>query len=195
MRVRALVGCGLMLGVLAGAAGALASPLENGVLDEINFARTHPAEYAHLLRDEVDHGLLPQGPEDADEAADFLLRQAPLPPLSADARLAAAASDHTQRQGPNGGLGHAAEDSAQGLTQRLHRRGVWAGLSAETISYGYAQPRDVVIQLIIDSGVPGRGHRQVLFDPTLQRAGAGCGRHSLYGEMCVIDFAGALVER
>jgi Cysteine-rich secretory protein family len=195
MRVRASVGCGLALGVLAIAKGAVGSPLERGILEEINFARTHPAEYARLLRGEVDNVPLAETPEDADEAADFLDRQTPLPPLSADARLAAAASEHSRRQGPTGGLGHAAEDSGGGLGQRLHRRGVWAGLSAETISYGYTRPRDVVIQLIIDSGVRGRGHRMILFDPALQRAGAGCGPHSLYGEMCVIDFAGALAER
>jgi len=195
MRTWTWVGCGLSLAVLTVGTSAFGNPLERAIVEEINFARTHPAQYARLLRDEADSDQLAENPVDADEAADFLARQSPLPPLSADERLAAAASEHTRRQGPGGGVGHAAEGSGEGLSQRLHRRGVWAGLSAETISYGYAQPRAVVIQLIIDSGVPGRGHRQVLFDPSLKRAGAGCGRHSVYGEMCVIDFAGALVAR
>jgi uncharacterized protein YkwD len=177
-----------------GSSGTYADSLDRAVLQEINYARTHPAEYAALLQDGWGSPVLAQDPDATAEAAAFLMRQAPLPPLTADTRLAAAAYDHVRRQGPDGGLGHA-DWTGEGLSQRLHSHHVWAGLSAETISYGYARPRDVVLQLIIDSGVPGRGHRQVLFDPTLQRAGAGCGPHSRYGEMCVIDFAGAFAER
>ncbi len=68
-------------------------------------------------------------------------------------------------------------------------------LDAEAISYGYQSPQDVVRQLIVDDGVPGRGHRQVLFDASLRFAGVGCGPHRLYGAMCVIDFSGPMVAR
>ena len=50
-------------------------------------------------------------------------------------------------------------------------------------------------QLIVDSGVPNRGHRLNIFSRGYQAAGVGCARHSVYGAMCVIDFAGAIVQR
>ena len=181
---------------------AFAGTLEDGVLEEVNFARTHPADYARELRDEQISGhrgrgystVADQDPEALDEAIDFLERQPPLPPLRGDGRLAACAFDHSSVQGPRGELGHG---GPRGVTfsQRLKREGVWAGLAAEAISYGYESPRDVVRQLVIDSGVANRGHRRDIFGRSYQVAGVSCARHALWGAMCVIDFAGALVAR
>ena len=181
---------------------ALAGDLDDAVLDELNFARTHPYDYAQRLRSvwrpndrdaEYANGAA-DNPQDLSEAIVFLERQRPLKPLKADPRLAAAALGHATLQGPRGEVGHAGVDGAS-LSQRLQREGVWAGLSGENISYGYADARDVVRQLIIDSGVSGRGHRQNIFDSAYSAAGVGCGRHRVYGAMCVIDFAGAIVVR
>ncbi len=181
---------------------ARAASLEDAVLEEVNFARTHPADYARELRDEQVSGhrgrgwstVADQDPDALDEAIDFLERQAPLPPLRGDGRLAASAFDHASVQGPRGELGHGGPGGVT-FSQRLKREGVWAGLAAEAISYGYDSPRDVVRQLVIDSGVPNRGHRGDIFGRAYQVAGVSCARHALWGAMCVIDFAGALVAR
>ncbi len=66
---------------------------------------------------------------------------------------------------------------------------------AEDISYGYSTPSEVVRQLIVDSGVPGRGHRDNIFNPVLRSAGVACGPHPAYGAVCVVDFTGALMRR
>jgi uncharacterized protein YkwD len=204
MRSRVLAAfSGVCLGLtLAGTGPAHADGPGRDVLAELNFARTRPADYARLLRaaersqsaDEAGWSQGDQDPEARDEAVDFLMRQRPLPPLREDARLDSAAEAHSAEQERTGGVGHGSQ-SGEGLSERLHRYGLWAGMAAEDISYGYVSPRQVVEQLIIDSGVQGRGHRQNIFDPTLQAAGVGCGRHSAYGAMCVIDFAGAIVQR
>lgn len=175
--------------LLALAPAAQAARLDDAVLDELNFARARPAEYAEELRRDL-HAA--DDPAAVEEAIDFLERQASLPPLEADPRIAAAARQHAQAQGPRGSVGHGA---AGGLGQRLRNQGVWAGLSAENISYGYDDPRDIVRQLIIDSGVPGRGHRRNIFATSYRLAGVACGPHRAYGFMCVIDFAGALAPR
>jgi len=183
-------------------AGDLTADQGRDVLAELNFARTHPADYARHLEqpdassDDAQGGWSQgeQDPQARDEAIAFLMRQPPLPPLREDARLDAAAADHSDEQARTGAVGHESE-SGERLGDRLHRHGLWASLAAEDISYGYISPEQVVDQLIIDSGVRGRGHRQNIFDPTLQAAGVGCGRHSAYGAMCVIDFAGAIVQR
>jgi uncharacterized protein YkwD len=168
---------------------AQAARLDDAVLDELNFARARPAEYARELRRDLHRS---DDPAAVEEAIRFLERQDALPPLEADRRIAAAARQHAQAQGARGDVGHGA---AGGLGQRLRGQGVWAGLSAENISYGFDDPRDIVRQLIVDSGVPGRGHRRNIFAAGYQLAGVACGPHRAYGAMCVIDFAGALPPR
>jgi uncharacterized protein YkwD len=126
------------------------------------------------------------------EAIAFLERQAPLPALKADRRLDAAAREHAQAQGPRGDVGHGA---AGGLGARLRAAGVFAGMSAENISYGHDDARTIVRQLVIDSRVAGRGHRRNIFSSGYSAVGVACGGHRQWGAMCVIDFAGAIVQR
>jgi uncharacterized protein YkwD len=178
-----------------GPAVAHAGDLEDEVLAALNFARTHPADYSRELQsghagDPVlaDNSFGGEDPGAVREAVDFLRHQAPLPPLSLDPRLDASAAAHTTAQGPTGQIGHIDPDGTR-FPDRLHRYGWWI-MAAEDISYGYATPRDVVRQLIVDSGVPDRGHRRSIFDPTFQYAGVSCGNHARYQYVCVIDFAG-----
>lgn len=190
---------GLLLGDVRPAAAQMG--LEAAVLFEVNFARTHPAQYGEALRRSAYRGGIEGyseiGNEDGDalaEAIDFLSRQRPLPPLETSQALAAAARAHARAQGETYQVGHVGP-GGQTLSERLHAHGVWAGLAAEDISYGYDDPREVVRQLIIDSGVPGRGHRRNIFSASYQAAGVSCAPHRAYGAMCVIDFAGAVVRR
>jgi hypothetical protein len=182
-------------------APAHAGSFEDQVLAEINRIRANPRALAAELRRaglvqaRYGYGEGPLGFEDPDAVEDaigFLMRQPPLPPLARDGRLADAARVHVQRQGPSGQVGHGA---AGALGRRLQAEGLWAGLSAENISYGQNGPREVVRQLVVDSGVPGRGHRKNLFSGAYQAAGVACGGHAQWGSMCVIDFAGAIVRR
>ena len=55
----------------------------------------------------------------------------------------------------------------------------------EVITYGHHTPQGVVDQLLIDDGVPGRGHRHSLLRPTHHYAGIACGRHPVHRTMCV----------
>jgi uncharacterized protein YkwD len=177
-------------------ASARAASFEDQVLSELNRARADPAALARELRETAAERAkgwdLSADPRALDEAIEFLARQPPLPPLQTNGRLAEAAFEHAAGQGPTGELGHG---EAGALGQRLRGRGLWAGLSGETISYGQATPRDVVRQLIVDFGVPDRGHRQIIFSQGFEIAGVACGPHKAYGSMCVIDLAGALPPR
>jgi uncharacterized protein YkwD len=187
--------------ILSLAAPAAAGTYEDRVLAELNHVRAHPQALAHELRRaevaEASYGdrdgpLAQEDPEAVEDAIAFLMRQRPLPPLAGDGRLAAAARDHVARQGPTGAVGHGPPGS---LGRRLRAAGVWAGLEAESISYGQRSPHAVIRQLVIDSRVPGRGHRMDVFGPRFQAAGVACGAHAEWGSMCVIDFAGAIMKR
>lgn len=180
-----------------------AAGFEDAVLAEINQIRADPPAYARelhrqLRRDAGDddggrgRGAIGDDPDAVEDAIDFLRRQPPLPPLARDSRLAAAARSHVMWQGPRGGVGHGAPGA---LGRRLQAQGLWAGLEAESISYGQRTPDDVVRQLVVDSGVPNRGHRKDLFGAAYQAAGVACGPHAEYGALCVIDFAGAIMRR
>jgi hypothetical protein len=166
---------------------------------QINLARTDPAAYARRLRahralydgDVIrEPGAIAirtiEGVAAVDEAIAFLERQEPLPALTANAILRLAAADHVEDQGPFGAVGHAGSDGSAFTDRTVRHGGPAAG--GENISYGGDTGEAVVIQLIVDDGVPDRGHRINLFRPGYVSAGAACGPHRAYRYMCVIDF-------
>jgi uncharacterized protein YkwD len=196
LRMGAVAACGCLL-LFSPTAEARDRALDLAVLDELNFARTQPAAYARALVEDADRSrarVAIDDPAAFEEAVDFLRRQPPLPPLRFDPALAGAALSHAALQGRDGGIGHAGP-GGETLSERLRRYGAFASLMAEDISYGYGAPREVVSQLIVDSGVPSRGHRDNIFNPVLRAAGVACGPHPAYGAMCVVDFTSTLIRR
>jgi uncharacterized protein YkwD len=184
-------------------AASATTPLAKQVLVEINLARTDPHAYAGFLREfrKLIRGksfLLPgtstlvytdEGVAAVDEAIHSLEKQKPLSPLVWSSGLADAAAELVIDGGATGDIGHTGRRSG-GMKERIERHGVWSGRIAENISYGYDDARLVVMQLLVDDGVPDRGHRKNLFDNSFGTAGVACGSHRGYDSMCVIDFAG-----
>ena len=74
------------------------------------------------------------------------------------------------------------------------RYGVVAQGWAENIAYGQRSARAIVMALIVDDGVRGRGHRKNIFNPNYNVAGAAYGPHARYGSVCSIDFASGYAE-
>jgi uncharacterized protein YkwD len=166
---------------------------DGSVLDEINLARTQPRQYAEIVATRMRE--LPGTDERCvDETVKFLMRQAPLAPLRSVSGLMASARIHVADQSMTGEIGHRDSDGA-GPVQRIDRCGVWSGCAGEDISYGYPDARSVVVTLIVDQGVPGKGHRKNIFSRDFHVAGVASGGHARYGSMCVIDFAGDFVPK
>jgi uncharacterized protein YkwD len=173
------------------------------VLAEINLARQNPKRYADHLREfrKWFHGKsyrLPgtgarvdtrEGGRAVDEAIRFLTRQRPLPPLYWEEGLREAADDLAMEEGLTGAVGHRGE-STGGPRERIESHGEWRGTIGENIFYGPGDARQVVISLIVDDGVPDRGHRKNIFSPKFAKAGVACGPHPDFRTVCVIDFAG-----
>ena len=186
-----------------GAQSPTPSALELAVLDETNRARTDPVAFAAHLEQMLPwfDGLVMQRPgrhfglrtnegsPAVREAIAFLRLQAPLRPLSWSDGLWRAARDHTLDQGRTGATGHDGDDGST-MSSRMARYGRWLETAAENIDYGAEDAREVVISLIVDDGVPNRGHRTNIFSPNMRVMGAACGTHAEYRRMCVIDYAG-----
>lgn len=192
-----------LLGIIAAlcAMPAAARSLEQAVLDEINFVRTNPQQYADELRryregfngrlvvDELGEHMTYEGARAVDEAIAFLDAQRPLAPLDRGSVLARAAADYAADQGRRGGMGHV---SADGMNpgRRVSAQGGGPYVS-ETIAYGRSDPVGIVRSLIVDDGVRTRVHRAVIFLPFLEYAGVGCSPHARTRYVCVIDYAQA----
>ena len=191
---------GAML-MLAGESVAAPSGFERAVFAELNRFRADPAGYADELRsyrprfegklligadaDEIDI-LTNEGVAPVDEAIDDLAGRAPLQRLAWSDLLASAAADHVGAQSRSGAVGH--YTSGRGPGERVIARGGGRYVN-EVITYGHHSPTGVIDQLLIDDGVPGRGHRFSLLRAERRYAGVACGSHPVHRTMCVIVMA------
>lgn len=191
----------LVLVLLASTGDCNAPDMARDVLSEINLARSRPEEYADFLKNfrRTFRGKLyriqertfvdtEEGVAAVDEAIAFLARQQPLEPLSWSPQLARAAAELVRESGRTGDTGHYGRSSG-GPGKRIEKQGEWTGRVGEVIGYGPMDARLMVMQLIIDDGVPDRGHRKNIFSRDFRLGGVECGPHPRYRNMCVIDFA------
>lgn len=126
-------------------------------------------------------------------AIEFLKGCPPVAPINYSPLLEKAAVDHATDIFVNKVSGHEGSDGSTMVT-RVEKYGSWSGSIAENIDMGNSNALDVITALIIDDGVPNRGHRNNLFDPALRFAGSAIGPHSDYDHVCVIDFAGDIKD-
>ncbi len=176
--------------------------LHGRIAAEVNAARADPAAYARKARalrtlfrgDRLERPgrialVTREGVAAVDEAVDFLERQTPLPALRASPQVDRAARDHAADQGRTGEVGHAGGDGSS-PSDRMRRYARWTA-TGEAIAYGSGDAEEVVLQLIVDDGVPDRGHRRILFNPDYTLIGVACGPHRVWRQVCVLDFARA----
>jgi uncharacterized protein YkwD len=177
------------------------------VILELNMLRSNPAGYAAIVEAYAGYyrGSILQFPGEpgiqtseglpaVSELARLLRRSGPLPLLAPSQGLSRAARAHADDQGPRGATGHTGSDGSD-MGQRLKRQGTWNRTAGEKIDYGSDRARLIVLSLLVDDGVQGRGHRANIMNPEFRVIGLAVGPHRVYGSMCVMDFAAAFQDR
>lgn len=187
--------------VAADSSSEINIPKEDDVFSELNAVRTSPKTFARYLEKQrqLYNGnkfkrpgeitiVTKEGVAAVNEAIAFLNSVTPVTRLTLSMGLSKAAADHVKDQSRTGKTGHSGSDrSSPG--DRIDRYGAWTGVIGENIQYGDETARDVVISLIIDDGVPGRGHRGNIFESDFHMVGIACGAHPKWRTICVMDFS------
>jgi uncharacterized protein YkwD len=189
-----------------------------GVVMEMNAVRTDPKAYADKVEALLGRyeGLKykqpqPPGFKEGDpemvvvtnegaaavsELVTYLRAADPISPLDNEQPLGLvrAAQEHVADIGPSGEMSHDGSDKSK-PADRMSRHGEWKVTCGENISFGETDAEAIVLQLLIDDGVPSRGHRTNIMNPAFRCCGAAVGVHKQYGVCCVIDYAGGYGEK
>lgn len=185
--------------------GAYLQRLEKAMLHEINKVRTDPKAYAKGLKQERRYyrgriierpGKRPirtrEGRAALDACIAALEKASAIQALALDENLSQAAALLVTEQAKTGATGHVCADGRT-LKDRISRYcGDRYTKMAENISYGGDEGRNaraVVIRFLIDDGIPSRGHRLNLLNPSFTHCGVATATHPVYRHVCVIDFA------
>jgi uncharacterized protein YkwD len=183
--------------------------LERGIAEEMNRMRRNPKAWAAALqryRGYYDGRFLRipgsdmpiqtfEGVAAVDEAIAAARASKPLPEFRVSAGLGRAAREHAKEIGAAGTIDHFGKNGSSPF-DRMKRHGRLDGMAGENIGTAmHGAGEFVVIDLFVDDGVEGRGHRKNLLSPRYHVVGVGCAPHKAYGTICVIDFAEGFEER
>ncbi|MBA4409568.1 MAG: CAP domain-containing protein [Bacteroidota bacterium] len=183
---------------------AYLTDLEQQVILELNKVRSNPKRFAEEYLEELRTaysgklytypGQNPvktqEGIRPLQECIQVLKQTVPMPILKPAEGLVKAAAELATDQQKNGGIGHITRNGST-PQRRIEKYGEWDICSAEDITYGSFEARQIVIALLIDDGVPDRSHRKNILNPCFHFAGVANGSHPEYQTMCAIDYAGA----
>lgn len=178
--------------------GSSTADFSRQLVTEVNSLRANPrtyipilmAQFAHLNAQGryLNHGVwysTREGMKAVHEAIEFLKKAQPKAPLSFSGCLSKAAQQHVNDQGSKGGFGHQGSDGRMPSERAKAYVGAVEPYCGENISYGPRTAQEVVVQLLVDDGVPSRGHRANLFDARYHSIGIGAGFHKTFGYMSV----------
>jgi len=180
--------------------------LSNSIVVEHNNVRRDPKSYIPILEKYITYfkGTIIYKPNEIpiqtnegvkayEDAIQFLKEQAPVSDFLFEERLSKSCLDHVNDVGPKGMISHESSDGKT-VTDRIEKFAEWDGACAENIDFGSKTGVDVVVGIIVDDGVPNKGHRRNLFSPDLKIMGVSSGLHKDYDVISVIDYVGGLRE-
>jgi uncharacterized protein YkwD len=176
---------------------------EKNVILELNKVRTDPQKYSKLYivpmlkqysnnKELFINGqtyITSEGKNAALECINVLEKARKVDVLQPDEELYKMALDHVEMQGPTGFTGHESPNG-DSFKIRIKKNIINSKIIGigENIDYGNSSARDIILSLLIDDGVPSRGHRKNILTPNFNIVGVSIGNHTKYKKMCVTVF-------
>ncbi|MCU0426790.1 MAG: CAP domain-containing protein [Candidatus Kapabacteria bacterium] len=171
------------------------SALDSAILQEINLMRSNPKNYIPIAEEEFIHNAPILAPREGmmvlRELVQTLINSPNLTPLQTALPLRLAAFDHAEDLAAHTQYGHRGTDGSLPHT-RLERYTFYRKMLGENIGYGIKSARTLVVGLLLDDGVQGRGHRGNLLNPRNRSIGIATAEHPMYPCVCVQMFEEAL---
>lgn len=160
---------------------------EKDIIYLMNLVRINPK----LFKDTFVKKYLKNGSSTEAERSlvSFLEKQKSLPLLYPSEKLFQASEYHAKDMGNTGLEGHNSSDKTS-CNKRLERY-MKASTMGENCEYGSSNPIDIVLQLLIDDGIPDYGHRLNILCPDYGFVGTSKKPHKKYNWNTVMDFAGS----
>lgn len=160
------------------ASASYMSDIEKEVMMYLNLARLYPKKFAAIEVKDYQHaqgyGVYPSFPQYKQGLLDKLNSMTPIHVLTPDAGLDQMAQCWAEESSRYGLRGH----------QRVN---CTKGYSAECCAYGVYTAIDIVLQWLIDDGVPSLGHRLSCLSPAYSKAGISFMKHSTEDHVTVLD--------
>ena len=131
-----------------------------------------------------------EGPNAVKEAIEYLKFKAPrnAKPLVWSEDMRSSCRDHVNDLGPKGITGHTGSDGSS-PNKRILRYLKDPTMTGENLAFGTEEALQVLIDLIVDDGVPDRGHRTNIFLKEWEMHGTFTGKHTYYDVMMCQNFA------
>lgn len=116
------------------------------------------------------------------ETIEYIKNQQSLPKLRWNKSLWKSCKDHVLDTGAAGTTSHSGSDGSSPF-DRMARYARLVSPAGENLSFGPSKALDNLLNLIIDDGVPSRGHRTNIFNSEWKDAGIYFGSHTTYTNM------------
>jgi uncharacterized protein YkwD len=181
--------------------------VEKDVILEMNKARSNPKKYAELYiqprlkyysgNNYSEPGQITivtqEGAKALNNCISAMSKMQSVPLLKPELGLSLGTKDHVTDQGKTGQTGHDGSDRSTPFT-RIQRYGKGYNTAGENLAYGSASGRDIIVDLLVDDGVPSRGHRTNIMNKSFTQTGVSVGPHPQYRTMCAITYANGYVS-
>ena len=148
---------------------------EKEVICYINLARLYPKKFAQIEIVKTNSVFEITNDQYLKSLINTLKRMKPVGALYFNESMFQLAKCFAQESGASGYVGH-------------YRKTCKKGYDAECCSYGCETGRQIVLQLLIDKGVPSLGHRIICLDKSMEKIGVNIQPHAKYNNCCVLDF-------
>lgn len=144
----------------------------------LNYARTKPREFCEKF-------VIPNWDKNNsyhNSLVKTMMKMEPVNPIFPDFQCYQSAWCHALKSGKTGYTGHSRNRDPQ-TGSRCN-----SYFTGECCSYGHENGLGIILQLLIDDGVPSLGHRKICLSAGYSVVGISIQPHSVWNYNCVLDF-------